>query len=131
MDQFEVDISPKELYTHNRNDLHLTISEGDIRSIREIRLSLVYQVQARYREKDRILVCSQRFAGSDIPAQLPASMEWLVEIPNTGPVTFESKAFLIIYSAQIEIVIPKRTFAREIPLLVIPGKIRADKMKKE
>lgn len=130
MDQFEVDISPKELYTHNRNVLHLTISEGDIQAIKEIRLSLIYQVQARYKEKERSVVSSRRFS-DEIPALLPARMEWTIEIANTGPVSFASKAFLIIYSAKIEIVLQRRTFAKEIPLLVIPGKIRADKMKKE
>jgi len=123
MAAYTVTVSPSELLTRYSNALQVTVQNGEA-SISSVSMVLECRLIAGEKVRETYLVSEKKYQREELPSENPMKLQWSVDVPRKGPLTFSCADFSIEYMAVIEIVDGQGGSCREEkPVKVVPGRI--------
>ncbi len=108
MNKYEVDISPKEIYTRHTNSMQITIEGIDLSMIQEIYMVSLCRIKTGNQVKEKYVLGEKTLRGEEISRVSPVKIEWIIEVTRKAPVSFSSSLLSIEYAARILIVEDKK-----------------------
>jgi len=129
--EYTIRVSPSQLLTRSSNKLQVTVESGQS-SVTSLSLLAECRLIVGEKVKEAYLVSEKKYTAFELSQESPLTIQWSVDVPRKGPVTFSCQDFSIQYVAVVEVTDKGgSTFREELPLAVVPGRITESEMESE
>jgi hypothetical protein len=127
-----IELSPQEILTRYKNTMQVTIQGDQGFPLREVNLAAECRLLVGGIAVETYLLSEKKFTAAELPGRSPLRLQWDIEVPRKGPITFTSDGFSLVYNAIITVMNEGGLVSKkELSFRVIPGRIAQEEIVEE